>query len=577
MKALRLFFALAFLLLVASCSDDPVSSESGAHLTPEYHPTLLSMDGGFFGVCGAGTRDLYAIGPVLLHHDGTRWITMEQPPGSNGDFRSAIGFPDGRVVISGFTTFVLEDGAWRNISDPNRDGYSVWGSSPDDLYKMGFRTLRHFDGASWSSIDFPGAPFLSTITGRSSSDVVVSADRGQLFRFDGAQWTSTTIDSNVTFRSMAMTDSGHLFGATYGAVYEVTGSTEHTILNGLISSPVLCTEGETLYMGGNVNIGPPNYFVIARFENNEWKNVAVDHGDVRSVWAGRGSVLAGGGNNFVWRASGGAGANETPCPNRGGFNCATAIDGAVYVGGQSVFRYEDGTWTNLNKEYITRDDVYDIAGRRRNHIFAVGQNMVLHYDGSQWTWLNSAFGINPHAVWVDAADDVWIAGYSDQAYRLHVDTWSQEDIGFRNRSVYDMWGDDEVLVAVGSYGAASMRKDGVWRSVPTGSSHSLEAVWGYDQNHIFAADGNGHQVYAWDGRSWHVMVLDQIPDGYMNAIWGTTATNVFVLGGSGTVAHYDGKTWQPLERVLAGGLDALSGTSSELLAVGYIGAVSYRR
>jgi hypothetical protein len=577
MKVLRLFFALAFLSLSASCSDDPVSSGNGAHFTPEYHPTLLAMDGGFSGVCGAGTKDLYAIGPALLHYDGTRWITMEQPATSNGDLSAAIGFPDGRVVVSGSRTFVLENGAWRDISDPDEYGYTMWGSSPDDLYKVGFRVLRHFDGTSWSTVDLPGSPqYVIDVTGRSSNDVIVSAEEGRLIRFDGAQWTSTTIDSNVTLGSLAITDSGQLFGATYGEVYEVTDSTEHMILNRFVDGPVLCAEGEALYMGGNLNFSN-DYFVIARFENNTWENVALDHGDVRSMWAGRGSVLAGGDRNFLWRGAANGGVVETPCPSRGYFNCATTIDGAVYVGGDNVFRYENGAFTDLNIENITRDGVDGIAGRRRNSIYAIGRNMVLHYDGSDWSLLNSGFGLGPRAIWVDEADNVWVAGYSNEAYRLHGSTWSPEDIGFGNHSVYDMWGDDEVLIAVGSYGTATMRKDGVWRPIPTGSADPLYAVWGYDQNHIYAADGYRNQVYAWDGRSWHGMVIDALSNDRMSAIWGTTASNVFAIGNSGTIVRYDGNTWQPLERIFARDLGALSGTPSELLAVGYIGAVSYHR
>lgn len=189
-SALRLLASIACLILVASCSDDPVSTGVG-YVTPTYHATLESLDGNFASVCGAGTRDLYALGPAILHYDGAHWGTIEPPAGNYGDLRQAIGFPDGQIVVSdGRRTYLRKDAVWTNISDEEFYNDGMWGSAPNNLYVIGFGEARHFDGITWSTVALPEeGDGLYAISGRSAGDVVITARRGKVFRYDGTQWT----------------------------------------------------------------------------------------------------------------------------------------------------------------------------------------------------------------------------------------------------------------------------------------------------------------------------------------------------------------------------------------------------
>jgi hypothetical protein len=572
---LRFLASVACLFVFASCSDDPVSSSGSGHFTPEYQPTLLSMVGGFSTVCGVGSKDIYAVGYAILHHDGQRWTTIAAPNVRYGGPGWATAFPDGRVVVNGPGTFVLENGAWRDISDPEVSTGPFWGTSPENLYALAYQGLRHFDGTTWSTVLLPDAqPYVRAIAGRSNNDIAVTGDYGRMYRFDGAQWTATTIDSNISYGSLAFTESGQLYGTGYREVYDIA-STNHLILRAVIEAPSLCTDGDVLYAGGTLTLNR-SYFVIERYQDGLWNKVAVDKGSVYTMWAGGGRVVAVGNNNSIWSGSQAGGQMETLIPTRGNFTCAANIDGALFAGGQYVFRYEDGVWTDLNKRSITQDDIIDIAGVRRNDVYAIGHNMLLHYDGSDWTWVNSAGGNYAMAVWVDKSTGVWIGDSEGGGYRLHGTTLSPEDLGLHGHRVFDIWGDDNVMVAVGSAGSASIRKDGVWHYIPTGSSHPLYAVWGFNPEHIYAADYFDHQVYAYDGRTWKTMTLD-IPDDYMVSIWGTSPANIFATGSDGSLVHFDGDSWKPLERVFSDERSVVCGTGSEVLALGYRGVVSYRR
>lgn len=579
MKSVLLVVAsIACLLSVSSCSNDgPVSPGGGSYVASSYPATLESMDASFGAVCGAGTRDLYALGPAILHYDGSHWGTIEPPMGSSNTYRMAMGFPDGSLVVSdGSRTYVRTGTAWRDISDNESWIADIWGSAPDNLYSVNWDRVRHFDGTAWSTVTLPQkVTGLNTISGRVGGDVVIGADRGTIVRYDGAQWTTTEIDTFANYRTVTMTPSGRIFTADYDAVFEVTDLTRHFILGGILRGPVLCTDGEVLYAAGGLAFDA-SYFVIGRYDQDGWHNVALDHGEVRTLWAGGGNIIAGGWSNFLWRGTAEGGSQETVYAQRGDLVCATSIDGAIFAAGSGAYRYENGEWMNLDKESTTRDVVWDIAGRNRYDIYAVGREMVLHYDGTQWNWVNGGFKDYLNAVWVDNTGDVWVTG-SYETYRLHGSTWAPSQIGDGHMAVYDMWGMGETMYAVGSQGQAAIRKNGVWRQVQTGTNNPLVSVWGFDENHVYAAEDDSNEILYYNGSTWQPMVINDPNVERPRSIWGTGPNDLFVQDAEGPLVHYDGHTWQPLQRVFPDGMSAIAGSGHELLAVGYMGSVSYRR
>lgn len=63
------------------------------------------------------------------------------------------------------------------------------------------------------------------------------------------------------------------------------------------------------------------------------------------------------------------------------------------------------------------------------------------------------------------------------------------------------------------------------------------------------------QPMRWNGNSWQQFDLTSTTfNGYINKIWGTSGYNVFIVGTNGSVAHFDGNSWQKIE----------SGTTTDL-------------
>ena len=48
---------------------------------------------------------------------------------------------------------------------------------------------------------------------------------------------------------------------------------------------------------------------------------------------------------------------------------------------------------------------------------------------------------------------------------------------------------------------------------------------------------------------------------YLSGIWGSSASDVFAVGGNGTVLHYDGSSWSPMT---SGTSNAFNGVSGKL-------------
>jgi hypothetical protein len=61
---------------------------------------------------------------------------------------------------------------------------------------------------------------------------------------------------------------------------------------------------------------------------------------------------------------------------------------------------------------------------------------------------------------------------------------------------------------------------------------------------------------------------------FLNGIWGSSPTNVFVVGQVGSIIRFDGSVWYALNSGFASPLAGVSGAfRDDVLTCGYIGAI----
>lgn len=198
--------------------------------------------------------------------------------------------------------------------------------------------------------------------------------------------------------------------------------------------------------------------------------------------------------------------------------------GELFVGPgiwhEYIVHYDGTQWSQMSLpsggQWIR---LFDVWGSSATDVYAVGayqphdadpseaRAVILHYDGQAWSEvLRTGLNLTLRRIWGTSANDVYATGYEgDRAAIWHYDghTWSQmmrvpvtEDVGA-------IWGSSPQDLYVLPVGSSPTRRPGV--------------------------------IWHWDGTNW----IDQstgVEDGLLD-IWGSSATDIFVVGGQGTILH----------------------------------------
>lgn len=168
----RLVLATVLGAAVASCGGGGgVGDGAGA-----WHTYGASGTFGIGALWAFAPDDVWAGGQVMLHFDGTAFTKVPMP---------TLGY----------------------VAD-------FWGFAPNDLYAVAGVSLLHWDGTSWSAIDFNGAidpSDLSAVWGTSANDLWLGDSlNGRVFRWNGTNW-STGITQTVQVTDLWGVPNGPIF------------------------------------------------------------------------------------------------------------------------------------------------------------------------------------------------------------------------------------------------------------------------------------------------------------------------------------------------------------------------------
>ncbi len=106
-----------------------------------------------------------------------------------------------------------------------------------------------------------------------------------------------------------------------------------------------------------------------------------------------------------------------------------------------------------------------------------------------------------------------------------------------------------------------------YNPLPTGNS--LNGVWGSSASDVWAVGGQGTLLH-YDGIAWNG--LQSVTARDLFAIWGSAASDVWAVGDAGTVLHFDGQSWSVTDLGLANQLRGIWGSGpSDVWAVGSSG------
>ena len=121
------------------------------------------------------------------------------------------------------------------------------------------------------------------------------------------------------------------------------------------------------------------------------------------------------------------------------------------------------------------------------------------------------------------------------------------------------WATALLLLAVPGVSTATVE----W-SVVRPPTYQVASVWGSSGTDVFAVGDKG-TILHYDGDSWDPM--NSGTQAELKGVWGSGAGDVFAAGyigssGAGVIVHYDGNSWTPMNCGATGRLTGVWGTSA---------------
>jgi hypothetical protein len=286
-------------------------------------------------------------------------------------------------------------------------------------------------------------------------------------------------------------------------------------------------------------------------------------------------------------------------------------DGSFYaVGEAGTVLHHDGVTATL-VDVPTREDLRGVWAGSPNDIYACGLNGTLvHFDGSRWQAEKTPTKKDFYAIWASGTDDVFIAGADGTVWNRNGGTWVEYAVVPGQRLV-SMWGYTHNEVYVGGSRGALYRFDGsTWTRMIIFGDPYIDAeiydLWGpapgsislVDRWNILWFNGstwNGIQVVQSNGLGlWgfalnqQIAVSDEVSTHWVNGqrlsfptptieplfdVWGTSLSNCYAVGRSGSIARFNGTSWEALNEESLVNLHDIHVSDAGALAVGTAGTV----
>lgn len=552
------------------------------HPLPQGNPILAAW--------GSSPRDVWLLGTAgtILHHDGKGWSSVAS--GSDADL------------------------------------IAIWGSGASDVWAAGTGgTLVHFDGHGWTVVASPTRRTLRGLWGRARDTLWAVGDRGTILRFDGQVWSEqpSGIRENLFAVEGSGTDEVWAVGAA-GMILRYTGGRWMRVVSPTIQalrelwiprraageavSPevwAIAFAGPNLrWQGTRWEAMPrppgPRFAVLAAWRTPDGATLALDrcgtvYRDHDGHW-----VESGGGPAALHMVSpdpvagdrvglpsslvgltpraGCDGAQGAPPVLRGLSSGGNGAVWAVGLGGAVLRSEGGGIWEPV--EVPTRADLESVWVRESGEVWLAGGGAVLR-RAAAGPWVPAADGLGTwtHAVG-GRADEVWAIGEEGMVARWTGVRWKTMPSGttLPLRAVWASGRDRTFAVGGQEASGAGAARGGVLRfdgrrwSMATTTDVALLGVHGTD-GEVWAVGEKG-TVLRFDGRRWSRVEAGTHED--LNGVWVGGRNEVWVVGRQGTILRFDGHTWQPETGLTRNHLLAVTGDANAIRVVGVNGTILVR-
>lgn len=481
--------------------------------------------------------------------------------------RIEAGAPDGAAPPPPWFSLCGPSGfCWDNPRPQGNDLHALWSDPRGRLVAVGeLGTALHFDGAAWSLQLTGTARPLRAIHGRAATELFAAGERGVVLRHDGAIWqalgSGTTQDLSGVYQSpqgevWAVGAQGTLRRFSGGAWQDFSGVTSDdlTAVSGRDARDVwtVGARGALLRFGGaawkverSAGGGP----LFATWGNQDPNSPS----ELKELWAVGAGVLR-------W-PSGGVGAPDPNAMPWYGVWGNSAID-LFTVSDDSIFNFDGQTWTRVLRlgSAATVPLFAAVAGSSRDVFVAGLGGLLLHLAGERFVpFFPELSTQHLSAVSGSAADDVYAVGYGGAVLRWNGAAWRalRAPTALVLNSVWSDGGG--VSYAVGSSGLILRIQGEAVQQVASGLTMvDLRAVHGSAPDDVWAV-GRSATILHFDGQRWSLVARG--PGADLNAVWASGRALAFLAGAGGTLLRWDGQTFTTESKVTLQDLYAIHGAS----------------
>jgi hypothetical protein len=555
---------LCFLFLVSCSGDSPVGTypPTQSDLVWKDLRTVPSY-GRLDDVWGDAAGNVFAVGNAALRFDGEVWTCDK----TGLEARRVWGTSADNVYAARYQPLHFDGSVWSELDlGTDESFYSVHGSSPVDVYFTGTNgTVIHYDGTESRLIDAGVTTYVLDVWSNGSDDVyLVSED---IVHFDGTAWeTVDTGDPEIRRNLRCVASAGPDNVLVSGKKTTFFDGTTWTTIPHEDSFNILWCNGPNDYYAAQG-------FKVMRFDGQAWSVFFELPADRRtylnSVWGDPQSAMyAVGWHGEIWLYRRG----ELECLNQ-------TTDGVVALWAErnndvhiatsqgGLFRFDGHTWEKQGFR-MASGGPKSIWGSDNDNVFAVDGRDLFHFNGDEWNQLELERQIYPTDVWQAYDGTVFVVGDEGIAIRKNLRWWylvggpSLDSVWGRNshdvyaasgdgtllhydgddwsvvphemRNIYDLWGCDGRIYAAGITGLWICREE-KWTPAPGSPRHLVKAMWGTSASNILLL-GSVDRIYHYDGT-----VYEEVHNAYPDrlfTIWGVSASSIYVGGDYGLLLHY---------------------------------------
>ncbi len=481
------------------------------------------------------------------------------------------------------TLQVLEAGTWSLAHPPDQGKtvFSVFGTSPSDVWAGAENGVLHYAGSSWARAMTTSVP-VNGVWAAGPNEAWAVEDNGVINHFASGGWGAaggTTISGAHLYA---------IYGTSASDVWAVGGTAaggavaQHWDGSAWASRP---TPAGAKSLRGVWGSSSTTFYAVGDSDTVlTWNNTSqIWETDTRRTTTGVASLAAisGSGPSEIWAVgerstllhfNGSTWSFETGAMNSEwrGITRMGADFLAVGTGGASMRRVGT-TWTQVNRG--PADSLYGVFGFSPTDIWAVGdQGVALHWDGGVWSRTDTGTTNDLKAVWGTDSANVWSVGLYDVfQWDRGSATWGS--VHTAGSWLYAVRGVDAGaglgldLWVAGAQGVIEHLVGGSWSPTTTGVSEQFNAIFPFSSSDVWAV-GEHDTVAHWDGGAW---AISHALDGSvtLNGLWGTSSSNLYAVGFSGVVVHYDGTRWVELPRGPSNYYDLFGLSPTDMYLAGY--------